>query len=47
MGVNAIHAMAPVIERIAAYGNPVVAVDGLEFRESLSVVRVEGGIANT
>lgn len=46
MGVNAIHAMVPVIERIAAYGNPVVAVDGLEFRESLSVVRVEGGIAN-
>ena len=46
MGVNAIHAMAPVIERIAAYGNPVVTVDGLEFRESLSVVRVEGGIAN-
>ena len=46
MGVNAIHAMAPVIERIVAYGNPVVAVDGLEFRESLSVVRVEGGIAN-
>ena len=46
MGVNAIHVMAPVIERIAAYGNPVVAVDGLEFRESLSVVRVEGGIAN-
>ena len=46
MGVNAIHAMAPVIERIAAYGNPVVTVDGLEFRESLSVVRVAGGIAN-
>ena len=32
MGVNAIHAMAPVIERIADYGNPVVLVDGLEFR---------------
>ena len=46
MGVNAIHAMAPVIERIAAYGNPLVTVDGLEFRESLSVVRVAGGIAN-
>lgn len=45
-GVNAIHAMAPVIERIAAYGNPVLTVDGLEFRESLSVVRVEGGVAN-
>ena len=46
MGDNAIHAMAPVIGRIAAHGNPVVTVDGLEFRESLSVVRVEGGIAN-
>lgn len=46
MGVNAIHAMAPVIERITAYGYPVVTVDGLDFRESLSVVRVEGGIAN-
>lgn len=46
MGVNAIHAMAPVIERIADYGNPVELVDGLEFRESLSVVCVEGGIAN-
>lgn len=46
MGVNAIHAMAPVIERIATYGNPVVTVDGLDFRESLSVVRVAGGIAN-
>lgn len=46
MGVNAIHVMAPVIERIAAYGNPVLTVDGLEFRESLSVVRVEGGVAN-
>lgn len=46
MGVNAIHAMAPVIERIASFGNPIEVVDGLEFRESLSVVRVEGGIAN-
>ena len=46
MGSNAIHVMAPVIERIADYGNPVELVDGLEFRESLSVVRVEGGIAN-
>ena len=35
-----------VIERIASFGNPIEVVDGLEFRESLSVVRVEGGIAN-
>lgn len=46
MGHNAIHAMAPVIMRIAAYGNPVVDIDGLDFRESLSVVRVWGGAAN-
>ena len=46
MGQNAIHAMAPVIERIASFGNPIVEVDGLEFRESLSVVRVDGGVAN-
>jgi succinyl-diaminopimelate desuccinylase len=44
-GDNAIHRMGPVIERIAAFGNPVVEVDGLGFRESLSVVRIGGGRA--
>lgn len=42
-GENAIHKAAPVIERIASFGNPVVTVDGLDYRESLSVVRFEGG----
>lgn len=45
-GVNAIHAAAAVISRIAAFGNPLVPVDGLDFRESLSVVRIRGGGAN-
>lgn len=42
-GDNAIHRMGPVIDRIAAFGNPVVAVDGLDYRESLSVVGIRGG----
>ncbi len=45
-GDNAIHRAAPVIARIAAFGNPVVPVDGLDYRESLSVVRIQGGVAN-
>lgn len=42
-GDNAIHKMAPVIAAIAAYGNPQIEVDGLIYRESLSVVGVSGG----
>lgn len=42
-GDNAIHKMAPVIEAIAAFGNPQVEVDGLTYRESLSVVGISGG----
>lgn len=45
-GDNAIHKVAPIIEKIAMFGNPVVNVDGLDFRESLSVTRIDGGIAN-
>ncbi len=51
MGENAIHRAADVLSRLAAHeARPVeeqlVVVDGLEFRESLQVVRIEGGIAN-
>ena len=45
-GVNAIHRAAPVLARIAGHDAPVVEVDGLEYRESLQVVRVEAGVAN-
>jgi len=45
MGENAIHAMAPVLERLAAYTAEEVEVDGLVYRESLSAVRISGGVA--
>jgi succinyl-diaminopimelate desuccinylase len=45
-GVNAVHRAAPLLGRIAAHEPPIVTVDGLAYRESLQVVRVEGGIAN-
>ena len=45
LGVNAIHAAAPVLERLAAYPARTVEVDGLTFREGLNAVRIEGGVA--
>jgi len=45
MGENAIHAAAPVLERLAAYVPREVEVDGLVYRESLSAVRISGGVA--
>lgn len=45
MGENAIHALAPVLQRLAAYVPEVVNVDGLDYRESLNAVMVSGGIA--
>ena len=45
-GRNAIHAIAPVLARLAAHESDVVEVDGLSYRESLQVVRIEGGVAN-
>ncbi|SDZ02615.1 succinyldiaminopimelate desuccinylase [Saccharopolyspora shandongensis] len=45
MGVNAIHAAQPVLQRLVEYAprNPVI--DGLQFREGLQAVRIEGGVA--
>ncbi|QEO09620.1 succinyl-diaminopimelate desuccinylase [Protaetiibacter larvae] len=45
MGENAIHAVAPVLARLAAYRAREVEVDGLVYRESLSAVRISGGVA--
>ena len=45
-GVNAIHRAAPTLARIAAHEAPTVTVDGLHYRESLQVVRMQAGIAN-
>jgi len=44
-GVNAIHAAAPVLDRLAAYTPGEVEVDGLVYRESLNAVGIAGGIA--
>ena len=46
MGSNAIHRAADVLARLAAHEADTVDVDGLPYRESLQVVRIEGGIAN-
>src|ERR1700741_3793522 len=46
MGVNAVHRAAPLLGRIASYEAPPVTVDGLDYRESLQVVRIGAGIAN-
>jgi succinyl-diaminopimelate desuccinylase len=45
MGQNAIHAAADVVQRAAGFGNPTVVIDGLEYRESLQVVEIAGGVA--
>jgi succinyl-diaminopimelate desuccinylase len=45
MGRNAIHRASEVLARLARHESDVVEVDGLEYRESLQVVRIEGGIA--
>jgi succinyl-diaminopimelate desuccinylase len=46
LGVNAVHRAAPTLARLAAFEPATVDVDGLAYRESLQVVRVEGGVAN-
>ena len=45
MGSNAIHAAAPILARLAAYEPRTVTVDGLDYRESLNAVKVNGGTA--
>jgi succinyl-diaminopimelate desuccinylase len=45
LGVNAIHAAAPVLARLAAYEPRVVDVDGLTYREGLNAVGIAGGVA--
>ncbi len=45
MGVNAIHAAAPVLALLAGYRAREVAVDGLVYREGLNAVAITGGVA--
>ncbi|WP_445238412.1 succinyl-diaminopimelate desuccinylase [Leucobacter sp. USCH14] len=45
MGVNAIHRAGELLDRLSAYEPERVWVDGLEYREGLNAVRIEGGVA--
>jgi succinyl-diaminopimelate desuccinylase len=45
LGDNAIHKLGAVLDRLAAYQPRRVEIDGCEYREGLSAVRVEGGVA--
>ncbi|MBD0745217.1 succinyl-diaminopimelate desuccinylase [Streptomyces sp. CBMA152] len=46
MGSNAIHSAAPILAKLAAYEPRRPVIDGLEYREGLNAVRIEGGVAN-
>ena len=46
MGRNAIHRMAPVLQRLASYLPREVTIDGCLYREGVQAVLVEGGVAN-
>lgn len=45
LGDNAIHKLADVLGRLAAYQPRSVDIDGCTYREGLSAVRVDGGVA--
>lgn len=45
LGSNAVHRVAPVLSRLAAFEAGVVDVDGLSYREGLSVVEIAAGVA--
>ncbi|MFG2842174.1 succinyl-diaminopimelate desuccinylase [Kitasatospora sp. NPDC101155] len=45
LGDNAIHRAAEVLTRLAQYQPRRVEIDGLEYREGLNAVRIDGGVA--
>ncbi|MCV7377504.1 succinyl-diaminopimelate desuccinylase [Mycobacterium alsense] len=45
LGDNAIHKLGAVLDRLAGYRPRRVDIDGCEYREGLSAVRVDGGVA--
>ncbi|MBD0689718.1 succinyl-diaminopimelate desuccinylase [Streptomyces sp. CBMA123] len=45
LGDNAIHHAAEVLARLADYRPRRVEIDGLEYREGLNAVRIDGGVA--
>ena len=45
MGDNAVHRLATVLDRVAAFDERQPVIDGCRYREALQAVRVEGGVA--
>jgi succinyl-diaminopimelate desuccinylase len=45
LGDNAIHKLGAVLDRLAAYQARAVQIDGCTYREGLSAVRIDGGVA--
>lgn len=44
-GVNAIHGLSDVLQRLTAWQEQHIEVEGLTYREGLNAVRVSGGVA--
>ena len=44
-GSNAIHAVAPILQRLVGYAPRWVEIDGLTYREGLNAVGISGGVA--
>lgn len=45
MGENAIHKATPILQKLSAFEPQTIAVDGLDYRESLNAVSIKAGIA--
>ena len=45
MGENAIHKATPILQKLSSFEPQTIAVDGLEYRESLNAVSIKAGIA--
>ncbi|MFI1463286.1 succinyl-diaminopimelate desuccinylase [Nocardia carnea] len=45
LGDNAVHRLAPALTRLSEYRARAVDIDGCLYREGLSAVRIEGGVA--
>lgn len=44
MGRNAIHRLAPILQRLESYEERRPVIDGCEYREAVQAVHVEGGV---
>lgn len=45
MGENAIHKATPILQKLISFEPQTIAVDGLDYRESLNAVSIKAGIA--